>query len=69
MAGKTCTCGKNFRDGEDWRDHMPCDGTEAEQLKALVVSLRDTLLYVKESVPEDVRIVIDEALNLAGGYV
>ena len=34
MAGDTCTCGGSFRDPEDWRDHMPCPGSEAEQLRA-----------------------------------
>lgn len=31
MAGNQCTCGKTFRDGEDFRDHMPCPGSAMEQ--------------------------------------
>ena len=26
-----CTCGRKFRDAEDYRDHLPCLGTKAEQ--------------------------------------
>lgn len=37
MAGDRCTCGQKFLDAEDWRDHMPCEGTRDEQL-ALRVS-------------------------------
>jgi hypothetical protein len=31
MAGDVCTCGMKFRTGEDFRDHMPCSGTDEEQ--------------------------------------
>jgi hypothetical protein len=34
MAGKNCTCGGRFMDAQDWRDHMPCPGTEQEQATA-----------------------------------
>ena len=31
MSGDICTCGWKFRTAEDFRDHMPCDGTKSEQ--------------------------------------
>lgn len=27
----TCTCGDHFLDAEDFRDHMPCPGSNKEQ--------------------------------------
>ncbi len=35
MAGFVCSDNENYRDLEDWRDHMPCPGTDKEQLAAL----------------------------------
>ena len=29
-----CTCDKKFRDAEDFRDHLPCPGSPAEQAHA-----------------------------------
>lgn len=34
MSGDHCTCGVKFRTAEDFRDHMPCDGTEEQQATA-----------------------------------
>lgn len=31
MSGDHCTCGQTFRTAEDFRDHMPCPGTERFQ--------------------------------------
>jgi hypothetical protein len=31
VAGNTCTCGSRYMDAEDFRDHMPCEGSESEQ--------------------------------------
>ena len=33
MSGATCTCGNKFMDAEDFRDHLPCPGSEAERAK------------------------------------
>jgi hypothetical protein len=32
MSEDNCTCGLKFRSGEDYRDHLPCPGTEEHQL-------------------------------------
>lgn len=46
-----CTCGEKFRDAEDYRDHLPCEGSpEASALRraeAKVVELQ-ALLKQKE---------------------
>ena len=31
MSGDTCTCGGKFLDAENFRDHMPCEGSAAER--------------------------------------
>jgi hypothetical protein len=31
MSAKECTCGEGFMSAEDFRDHLPCPGSEAEQ--------------------------------------
>lgn len=28
-----CTCNRKFLDAEDFRDHLPCDGTVEQQLR------------------------------------
>ncbi len=28
-----CTCDLKFMDAEDWRDHMPCPGNDADKLR------------------------------------
>jgi len=54
MSGEHCTCGDKFRDAEDFRDHLPCPGSPAEQayergrrtmLAEAVASLRDPMDY------------------------
>lgn len=32
MSGEACTCGSKFMDPEDFRDHLPCPGSEAERV-------------------------------------
>ena len=32
--GPDCTCGQKFMDAEDFRDHLPCPGSPAEQAYA-----------------------------------
>lgn len=46
----TCTCGGNFLDAEDFRDHLPCPGTDGERaidaLFDLVRKADDIMPYV-----------------------
>ncbi len=42
----TCTCGLEFRDVEDWRDHMPCPGSELEIVRE---ELKEVKLAVGET--------------------
>jgi hypothetical protein len=57
-----CTCGVKFRDAEDFRDHLPCEGTKEEQLIASltkeVMRLKGgiKLIEVEAQCHEDVRI-------------
>lgn len=44
----TCTCGASFRTGEDWRDHMPCPGSEVERLRERIAVLTDMLGEIGE---------------------
>jgi hypothetical protein len=54
MSGETCTCGDKFRSAEDFRDHMPCPGSEAERafergqrdmLAEVIAALRNPMDY------------------------
>ena len=34
-----CTCGQDFLDPEDYRDHLPCEGNTEQQLKNALLDL------------------------------
>jgi hypothetical protein len=46
MSGKACKCGWRFMDAEDYRDHLPCPGSLAEQ--AAVKATRDAVEHVRQ---------------------
>lgn len=48
MSGENCTCGHQFIDAEDFRDHMPCPGSEVEQLRARVEKAERTIKWFGE---------------------
>jgi hypothetical protein len=43
------TCGRSFLDAEDYRDHLPCEGTEADQT---IADLRRTLVQAERALEE-----------------
>ena len=47
MTSDTCTCGKSFRGGEDYRDHLPCPGSKEDQLRAALKRLIDRVLALQ----------------------
>lgn len=49
MSGDLCTCGASFRLAEDYRDHLPCPGSETEQLRARVAYLEKGLQGILSS--------------------
>lgn len=67
-----CTCGKKFRDAEDYRDHLPCEGTKEQQeisrLRKEVTRLRDGLSVIQDEADchEDPGIV-EMAKNILAG--
>lgn len=60
MAGDACTCGVRFMTAEDWRDHMPCDGSPLEQA-ARAQGVRDGLELAAKYHEERARFRDEEA--------
>jgi len=48
MSGRTCTCGGRFMDAEDFRDHLPCDGSPLERAQVEVARLRAALVWIAD---------------------
>lgn len=72
MRDDMCTCGKRFLTAEDFRDHMPCEGSKHEQevrsLKLENKRLREGIELIKQEAEchEDVKIE-SMAQNLLDG--
>jgi len=66
-----CSCGQKFRTGEDFRDHLPCPGSAAEQAyrKGYEDGLRaaEKLGFERVTTPvsDNLRVIKDE-LNRIG---
>lgn len=73
MSGEACTCGAKFMDPEDFRDHLPCPGSEAEQarrqgraemLREILAALRDPIDY-----KGSLTIEVASGMDWAAGYL
>lgn len=55
-----CTCGQKFRDGEDYRDHLPCDGPEdALTERKLICQFLHWMQLAKHEEPIDYAYMIE----------
>ena len=45
-----CTCGVSFLDAEDYRDHLPCQGTwERQEIRRLRVRVAELEREIREA--------------------
>jgi len=59
-----CSCGEKFRDAEDYRDHLPCPGSELEQMKARVAYLEQSREKLIDDALTNLRVHLGKGLNL-----